>query len=552
MNIKAIGGLGRLWRRWNLIISTCIGYWGLTFMVNVFWLLVYDYFSANFFGYFHSPLRKGLWSEWVLTLGLLAVFHWPVRRWIDWFAPALLIIGIWGAIDYELYIHKVVPTWSAIEILWTFRDFMGPTFWGLIAVGVIIVLALLFWWFWGVRYWLRCPRAHHWAIGVVKIVAIGAIGLLFAQVDRIERQYQNAEWDFADEVSYNGRFTAFLVHSWRQEQIRAQLQAFTYSLAQKPEEILFPGQWKHRPNVYFILLEGFTDPRWFTSLTFEPSPIHSAYQRVVGTDTFKTARSPVVGGFTAQTTFEILTGLPARQRLASVEFLVMDTFPTFSLVRRLKAQGYYTALLEGARSIYFNEPRAYRSLGFDTIVFWGDRFEATHILPDDTVYKWALQAIAHMPNPRFVMIVTMYGHWPWEINPVLGPDSVHIQPDDDPDMHYQAQFAYYRTRALARFLERLWQIDSSALVLYFSDHQPPFLSENRTDFRYSDPHLVPYYLLLGHSDSLVRDIPHALRYYELSRWLYARLAHQPWRPLADSLIQPLYMGFFRRAQGLAR
>ena len=59
------------------------------------------------------------------------------------------------------------------------------------------------------------------------------------------------------------------------------------------------------------MVESLTDPLQFNDFTFSSDPLHRDFRNLWKSSGYSTALSPVYAGETAQSEFEVLTGIPS-------------------------------------------------------------------------------------------------------------------------------------------------------------------------------------------------------------------------------------------------
>lgn len=243
-------------------------------------------------------------------------------------------------------------------------------------------------------------------------------------------------------------------------------------------------------NVHLIVLESFLDPRLFGALRFSAAPVHPAFDRLFG-DRLGLSRAPVFGGATAQAEFEILCGVPAFEQLSSVEFNVFTGAPAHCLPGTLAALGYRSVASNTYKPNFFNALPAYQGMGFGESHFPAEfaGAQATYLhlgevgveeyLFDTPLFEQNLDFVrdhqrSHPDQPLFNYVLTIYGHTPHLLDPAVRPPRITLQ-SDYPDDHLDRvvnQF-YYRTEAIAAYLEQLLALDPDSLILLVADHVPP-------------------------------------------------------------------------------
>jgi hypothetical protein len=246
-----------------------------------------------------------------------------------------------------------------------------------------------------------------------------------------------------------------------------------------------------RPHdVHLIVLESFLDPRLFRNVKFSRDPAHPDFERLFG-DRLGFSFSPVFGGGTAQAEFEVLCGVPAFEKLSSVEFNAFTGSPAHCLPGLLSALGYRSVASNSYKPNFFNAQPAYQGIGFaeqqfpaefysagptylhagdpgvEDYLFDGDLFAQNLAFVEDHLRRNAGQ-------PLFNYLLTIYGHTPHNLDPAKRPQIIRTEAAFK-DEHLQRvvnQF-YYRTQAIAEYVRRLITLDPDSLIVLVSDHVPP-------------------------------------------------------------------------------
>ena len=243
-------------------------------------------------------------------------------------------------------------------------------------------------------------------------------------------------------------------------------------------------------NVHLIVLESFLDPRWFKDLKFSQSPVHPDFEKRFG-NRLGSSISPVFGGATAQAEFEVLCGVPAFEKLSSVEFNVFTGSPAHCLPGVLSALNYRTIASNAYKPNFFNAIPGYQGMGFTELHFPVEFYSTTpsylhfgdpgieEYLFDQNLFDQNLAFVkAHLQQnkeqPLFNYLMTIYGHTPHLLDPELRPEIIQTT-SPYPDDHLQRatnQF-YYRTQAIARYVEQLIALDRHSVIILIGDHVPP-------------------------------------------------------------------------------
>lgn len=243
-------------------------------------------------------------------------------------------------------------------------------------------------------------------------------------------------------------------------------------------------------NVHLIVLESFLDPRLFRKLSFSRSPVAPEFEALFN-DKLGLSKSPVFGGATAQAEFELLCGVPAFERLSSVEFNMFGGSNVYCLPGLLSEVNYRTVATNAYKPNFFNAIDGYEGTGFDELHFPVEFYSATESYlqfgdPGDEEYMFDRELfeqnlsfikkhlVQHPEQPLLNYVMTIYGHTPHNIDPDKRPAIITTQSDFEDD-HLQRvtnQF-YYRSEAIAEYVRALMAVDPDSLIVLVTDHVPP-------------------------------------------------------------------------------
>jgi phosphoglycerol transferase MdoB-like AlkP superfamily enzyme len=243
-------------------------------------------------------------------------------------------------------------------------------------------------------------------------------------------------------------------------------------------------------NVHLIVLESFLDPRLFDGLKFSRSPAHPEFEKYFS-DKLGLSISPVFGGATAQAEFEILCGVPAFEMLSSVEFNAFTGSPAWCLPGLLNELQYRTTASNAYKPNFFNAIPGYKGIGFTELHFptefyaasesymqFGDPGVEDYLFDGDLFeqnFAFVQQHLrTHKDKPLFNYIMTIYGHTPHVLDPKKHPEIIQTfsEYSDDHLQRVTNQF-YYRTQAIANYVNKLITLDKNSLIILVSDHVPP-------------------------------------------------------------------------------
>lgn len=296
-------------------------------------------------------------------------------------------------------------------------------------------------------------------------------------------------------------------------------------------------------DVHFIVLESFLDPRLFTGVEFSRSPAHPDFERLFG-GALGLSLSPVFGGGTAQAEFELLCGVPAFEKLSSVEFNAFTGAPAHCLPGLLSALGYRSVASNAYKPNFFNAQPAYQGIGFTeqyypaefyssgpTYLHTGDPGVEDYLFDGDLFAQNLAFVEEHLRRaaraPLFNYVLTIYGHTPHNLDPRTHPRVVELRSGfRDEHLERAANQFYYRTQAIAAYVRRLVALDPDSLIVLVSDHVPPlqFGPNTYNALAYLDNRANSYYYnRIAIIDGGRPVTPSALRHYDLPDLVLDRL-----------------------------
>jgi len=242
-------------------------------------------------------------------------------------------------------------------------------------------------------------------------------------------------------------------------------------------------------NVHLIVLESFFDPNLLRNANFSRNPTHPDFEALFKNNEGISV-SPVFGGGTAQSEFELLCGVPAMRELSGIEFDVFTGSKTYCLPNVLTQGGYHTMATNAFLPDFFNSTNAYAGMGFGKIYYpselaqgrdsyftIGDVSGETYMFDGDLLVQnlaFIEKQIRENPGrPLFNYIMSMYGHTPHDINTDKRPLVVTMLGESrDAQIEKAVNQYYYRTEAIARYVKELVRIDPKSIIILVSDHLP--------------------------------------------------------------------------------
>ena len=245
------------------------------------------------------------------------------------------------------------------------------------------------------------------------------------------------------------------------------------------------GSAADRPDIVVVQLESFFDAKRLDGMAYSENPV-PVFDALMETYPSGRLRVPLVGAGTANTEFEVLTGIP-------LEIFGAGEYPYTTILREescesaasiCRSLGYGThALHNNSGSFYFRH-EVYGNLGFSTFTpleYMNDvELNSLGWAKDSTLTSFIGDCLDAEDGPGFVFAVSVQGHglYPTDYEP--GEDDILVYGVEDEDQ--LSRMSYYVNEIhdmdaflaeLTEFLERRSERTGRECVLVlYGDHLP--------------------------------------------------------------------------------
>lgn len=256
-----------------------------------------------------------------------------------------------------------------------------------------------------------------------------------------------------------------------------------------------PAKGETKPDIIVVMNESFSDLSALGPL--ECTRRHLKYYNSLaddpGTLEYGTAYASTLGGGTAKTEFEYLTGFSIAWMPGSIPYNQYDFTRVPTIAKELAKMGYATVAMHPESPYNWRRNIVYPAMGFERSVFL-DGFEgyARVRFKRDAGAMWArvsdagdyeklLDALAECPRPAFIFNVTMQNHGGYDIDVFEPDDRVHVDEryDGDGGLRAYETFLTLSDAALRGLIDRLRKIERPVVLCFFGDHQPLISEEFR-------------------------------------------------------------------------
>lgn len=429
-----------------------------------------------------------------LEIPLLLYLYWYLNtimrpgRWTAVLAAMPILLAYIGQDIYYLLMGKIFRIAELAEVAELMQVMALKYRIAVITAGAATLL-----------FFLYCLDRRRISIVFLGILPLAAMAVW---VEREPRQFTDSfrlisrglvNWSDVRPVETNGRFAMLFFHE-AERRFALGRTADYHDRSAYDEEARRKSAWLtdhgRRKNVHLIVMESLVDPTLFTKARYSASPIHPKYSALIGKSA-SLSISPIFGGKTSQAEFEALCGVPAYQELAGVEFSLFSGSPAHCLPGILDRAGYRTTASNAFNPSFFNAIDAYRGIGFQEMFFprefsndpntylstgstTGEIYMFDGVLFDQNLGFVADHLRRNPGKPLFNYVLTMYGHSPHVLNKQKRPQFIKLFADRyDRQLERVANQFFYRSEAIADYVEGLLAIDRESLIIIVADHLPP-------------------------------------------------------------------------------
>lgn len=242
------------------------------------------------------------------------------------------------------------------------------------------------------------------------------------------------------------------------------------------------SQTEDYPNIIIIMNEAFSDPAVLGSLETNEDYMPFVHSLMEGGENTRSGwlDVSVLGGNTANTEFEVLTGhtmafLP--QGSIPYQQYINDDSP--SLASYLKELGYQTAAMHPYYATGWNRDKVYPWLGFDHTFFLEDFLDGNRLrkyIDDQSAFEKIKSVYQRKEKgkPLFLFEVTMQNHSPYDDTENYNGFTPDIEVENSSSRALNAYLSLMKEsdEALRDLVEYFKAQDEKTVLVFFGDHQP--------------------------------------------------------------------------------
>lgn len=239
------------------------------------------------------------------------------------------------------------------------------------------------------------------------------------------------------------------------------------------------------PNFVFLQLESFFDPTYIKEATFSEDPV-PFFRHLRETYSSGFLSVPSIGAGTANTEFEILTGI-------NLDFFGPGEYPYKTILKEttcesiaynLSALDYTTHAIHNNEGTFYGRHKVFSQLGFDTftpIEYMGTYLTTPLGWPkDETLTKPIFDALNSTEDQDLIYAISVQGHGAFPEEKILSDPEISILslPKELEERHNELEYYVNQLHEMDDFLRRLTSMlseyEEEVVLVVYGDHLPTF------------------------------------------------------------------------------
>ena len=235
------------------------------------------------------------------------------------------------------------------------------------------------------------------------------------------------------------------------------------------------------PNIIIVQLESFFDPTEVEWLEFSKDPIPN-FRKLTADYSSGYFKVPSVGAGTANTEFEVLTGLNMRS-FGPGEYpykTVMKKTTCESAAYALKNFGYSSHALHNNGGNFYSRAEVFANMGFDSYTskeFMNIlQFTEMGWAKDDVLIPYMTQALDSTSGRDFLFTITVQGHGSYPQEQVIMDPEIQVTSIRDEEMRYSWEYFVNQQHEVDQFIgdliDELERRGEPTVCVFYGDHLP--------------------------------------------------------------------------------
>ena len=253
------------------------------------------------------------------------------------------------------------------------------------------------------------------------------------------------------------------------------------------------------PNIIVLQLESFTVAEDYANIKVskDPTPVFNKLFKEYSSGSFEV---PACGAGTANTEFEVLTGISAK-------FFGPGEYPYKGKLREetleniayiAKSHGYRTSALHNHRALFYNRNEVYKNLGFDTftsVEYMNNlSFTPTNWCKDTVLTDEIMEIMKESEERDFLHVISVEGHGAYPTEKVFKNPYTEVTADDE---ETKCKYEYYLNEChemdkfTGELIERIEESGEPTVMIIYGDHIPA-LDVKEENYKQKDLYTTRY------------------------------------------------------------
>lgn len=286
---------------------------------------------------------------------------------------------------------------------------------------------------------------------------------------------------------------------------------------------------KRTPNIVFVQLESFFDPETVPWLEFSQDPIPN-FRRLKENYSSGYLMVPVIGAGTANTEFEVMTGMRSRF-FGPGEYpfkTILTDHTVESIAYNLKNLGYGTHAVHNHRGVFYGRNQVYKNLGYDTFTSLEYMVHAKtnprNWAKDDVLTEEIMLALDSTKDQKdLVFTISVQGHGKYPTKKIYAAPKITVGGLETKGENYAWEYYVNQIDEMDQFVgdltDTLEHYGEDTIVVFYGDHLPS-LGLDDSDVECGDIYQTEYVIW---SNFRLRKVDTDLRAYQLGATVLGRL-----------------------------
>lgn len=346
-------------------------------------------------------------------------------------------------------------------------------------------------------------------IMLVMIIIISNIAIPYAEKKSILRPNQ---WDINLSYDENGFIYSFVNSylSFKKKAPEAYNRKNIEAIGIKNDDSIEAANVNNteKPNIIILQLEGFMDPTIIKQLKFDKDPIPN-FRRLSEKYTSGQLYVPTLGGGTARSEFEVLTGMSLDYMSAGEipHMTVLKRGPVESMAYTLGSKGYNSTFMHNFQGNFYGRNSIYSNLGFDRFISMEYMYgiEKNNFgWPKDEILLENIKNVIEKDNSKdFIYSIAVQTHGDYGDEYEFDENLSTVKVSGDVDYKYIGQMQDFVDDLVdvddfvGRLAEYIESLDEPTILAVFSDHLPNLeiiTSDQVSTFTNEEKYQTPYFI----------------------------------------------------------